>query len=111
MSHEYKFNGKVHPKRVGFGIDQPIPLRLEVGYFDIKEDVVAHFQNSDIKVDFESTKEYRGSDLITLKNYIKDAVQLVVDTYCYVNSYGYDVEVVSVECDDLKIDHVFFRKR
>lgn len=107
MTYTYNFTGKIHPKRVGFEIGQPIPLYIKVENFDIEGQAKAHFENSEIEVIFESPGEYTGSQLETLKNYVKDAVQMVVDIYCYVNSYGYDVEITSVNCEALDISQNF----
>lgn len=43
----------------------------------------------------------------TLKNIVEENIRIVVDAYCFVRSYSYDVEVIKVVCDDLKIDYTF----
>ncbi len=68
------------------------------------------FENSTITVRLESEIDHANDDtcnLETLKNIIEENVRLIVDSFCYVNSYSYDVEITKVTCDTLNIDKTF----
>ena len=106
---EYAFKGKIHPERVkfsapsfSFGLQHENILLDGQGEISIEESI--------INIRFYSPTNHCDSEtcnLETLKNFIEDVARCLVDTYCYVNSYAYDVEISSVHSTDLALDYIF----
>lgn len=73
-------------------------------------ETLLEFKNSRFTVTLDTKINYSKSDtcnLETLKNFVEENVRLVVDIYCYVKSYSYEVEITKVKCTDLNIDYTF----
>jgi hypothetical protein len=78
--------------------------------FNIVGESTVSIQSSHITVQFDSNIDYTKDpkcNLETLKNFIEENVRIVVDSYCFVKSYSYDVEVSTVKCAQLSIDYTF----
>lgn len=107
---KYVFKGKIHPERVNFTINQEIPLNVKHSDFGISGDVLLKIEKSKIYLTFKSQIAYsstNNTELETLKNILEESVRLVVDIFCYIKSYSYDVEIELVECRDLNLDYIF----
>src|SRR6266478_5389446 len=88
----YVFFGRILPERVHFSLP---PRRLEIN--DDNETIVGvisvSFEESQFSVDALLSK--CEIDLDTLKESIHSIVSGISDAYCFVNGYGYDVEITS----------------
>ena len=108
--YKYIFFGKIHPERVMFSIGIELPFLLEHHGFGMEGESFIKFENSSVVVRLESSVNYVDNDkcnLETLKNIVEENVRLIVDSFCYVNSYSYDVEITKVICDTLNLDKTF----
>ena len=108
--HTYIFSGIIHPERVNFTLGSRIPFSLNLPDFNIVGQSTISIQSSRITVQFESSVDYTKDpkcNLETLKNFIEKNIRMVVDSYCFVNSYSYDVEVSTIKCEQLNIDYTF----
>ncbi len=110
--YEYLISGKIHPERVGFTLDiQPdLVFNLKQEYFDIEGQLSVNFINSNISCKFVSNKKYSAEvsgELETLKNQIETVVRSIVDVYCFVKSYGYEVEITDIKSELLKLNYQF----
>lgn len=106
----YLLTGKIHPERVDFTIGMKMVLSTYHPDFGIKGDVVLEIKNSSILISFESETLYSLEDtgaLETLKNIIEDGVRMVVDAYCYVRSYAYEVEITDIKSLAPKLEYQF----
>lgn len=108
--YTYSFTGTIHPQRVNFTIGVTLPFILKHNEFGMAGNSFIKIDNSAITVQFESELDYGNNsecNLETLKNIIEENVRLVVDAYCFVKSYSYDVEITKVVCEPLKINYMF----
>ncbi len=106
----YIFTGIIHPERVNFNLPTPISFRLDLPDFNIVGKSSISIQSSRISVQFESNIDYTKDpkcNLETLKNFIEKNIRMVVDSFCFINSYSYDVEVSTVRCEQLSINYTF----
>lgn len=106
----YWFTGIVHPERVNFNIAGMPLIKLKHPDFGIEGEVKVQIKNSKITVEFASEIDFTKSptcNLETLKNFIEETARMVVDIFCYVKSFNYDVEIIKLECEDLKVCHIF----
>lgn len=108
----YIFSGVVHPTRVNFEANiDPINIKIQHSRFNIdgvlKE---IRFKKSNFSAIYETDKDHTkrtNANLETLKNFIDQSLRMIVDIFCYINSYSYDLEIVEVICEDLKINQIF----
>jgi len=110
MIYKYIFKGVIHPKRVNFEVNARFTLQIKRPEFGIDGVFGIEFKNSEFIAEYETAVDHtkkESANLETLRNYIDDAIRLVVDIYCYVKSYNYEVEIIKVECLELKIDYTF----
>lgn len=108
--YKYLFKGKIHPERVKFTIGTEIPIRIDHHGFRISGITILKIENSAILVSFSSNVKYslsKSSELETLRNILEDVVRMIVDIYCYVRSYGYDVEIERIQCPEIDLDYQF----
>lgn len=108
--YKYVFSGVIHPERADFSIAQEISLKLQNPSFGIDVDPILEIKKSRFTITFDSSKDYWNNpscNTETLKNYVEDAVRLVVDIFCFVKSYNYDVEISTLVCNDLKMNQTF----
>jgi hypothetical protein len=108
--YTYSFSGIIHPERVNFGLDRPIQIAINHPFFDLVGRSAISFDSSKISVEFISEFDYTKNpkcNLETLKNFIDESVRIIVDSYCYIKSYAYDVEISTVKCTELGIDYTF----
>jgi hypothetical protein len=108
--HEYVFLGKIYPERVNFGLDSEIHIKHENPDFDIEGDIYVAFESSNMVARYTSEKIYsseKTGSLETLKNILEEDIRLIVDIYCYVKSYSYDLEITRVVCKELNLDYTF----
>lgn len=110
MTYKYIFTGVVHPKRVSFGVNVKFGLQIKRPEFGIDGVFGIEFKDSDFTAEYATNVDHtkgENANLETLRNYIEEAIRLVVDIYCYIKSYSYDVEIIKVECSELEVNHVF----
>lgn len=108
--YNYQISGKIHPERVHFTIVQKLPLFFENNKFGIKGEVILGIKNSNIVISLTSKDRYSSSDtanLETLKNIIEESVRMIVDSYGYVKSYCYEVEITDIKNSDLSLNYQF----
>jgi hypothetical protein len=108
--YDYQLTGKIHPERVNFTIGTKLPLYIEHKDFGIKGEVVLEVKESNLFVSFSSKNIYSSLDtsaLETLKNIIEESVRIIVDAYCYVRSYAYELEITNIKCRDLNLEYQF----
>lgn len=110
IKYKYIFVGSIYPKRVNFNlIGLPI-VELQHPDFNIEGSVTIKIVNSKLKVTLITEKEFSQKtepNLETLKNVIEQFARAIVDTYCFVNSYSYDVDIEKVTCKQLSVDYTF----
>ncbi len=107
---KYIFTGKTYPERVNFSVGLELPFILKHLNFGLKSETSIKFKNSVITVELWSNVDHSKNancNLETLKNIVEENVRLVVDAYCFVKSYSYDIEITRVLCTDLRIDYTF----
>jgi len=107
---KYIFTGIIHPERVNFTLDSTIPFQLNLPEFNVVGESTISFHSSHVSVQFDSDIDYTKDpkcNLETLKVFIEENIRIVVDSYCFVKSYSYDVEVSTIQCTQLNIDHTF----
>lgn len=110
MTYKYIFKGVIHPKRVNFEVNAKFGLQINHPEFGIDGVFGIEFKNSEFVAEYATAVDHtkkESTNLETLRNYIDEAIRLVVDIYCYVKSYNYEVEIIKVECQELKIDYIF----
>ena len=108
--YTYELSGKINPERVNFTIGTKLPLYIEHGGFNIKGEIILEIKESNISISFSSENIYSSANsggLETLKNIIEEAVRMVVDSYCYVKSYAYEVEITDIKCKELNMEYIF----
>lgn len=108
--YKYQLSGKIHPERVGFTIGTKLPLFVEHREFGIKGKVILEIKNSNIVISFDSENKYSSSDtenLETLKNILEESVRMIVDSYGYVKSYSYEVEITDIKNSDSSLNYQF----
>lgn len=108
--YTYIFSGVIHPQRVNFSLDTKLSFVLKHSDFGINGQTTLEFRNSRFTAIFDSEIDYTESgacNLETLKNFVEQNIRLVVDIYCYVKSYSYDVGITKVQCKELDIDYTF----
>jgi hypothetical protein len=106
----YIFLGEVHPKRTGFNLGSVVKQHLFFPDFSIDIEIQVIFAYSEITITFSSDVDYstnKDGSLETLKNKIEDAVRIIVDTYGFVKSFSYDVEIIKAICPQLNLNHFF----
>jgi hypothetical protein len=101
----YRLRGTVYPPRVGFTINKPIIQRIDHPDFNIRGEVKLRIINSSIYLYFYT--ENQIEDIATLRNVLDAAIRMVVDSFCYVKSYAYDIDIEAIECDELDLLHPF----
>jgi hypothetical protein len=110
MMFEYIFTAIIHPERVDFTVDSPMAFQLNHPDFNVVGVSAISIRSSHVIVFFKSAVDYTTDpkcNLETLKNFVEENVRLIVDAYCFVRSYSYDVEVSTLKCTQLGIDHTF----
>lgn len=110
MTYKYTFKGIVHPKRVKFSVNAKFGLQIKRPEFGIDGVFGIEFKDSDFVAEYTTVVDHTKSEnanFETLRNYIEEAIRLIVDIYCYIKSYSYDVEIIKVECAELKINYIF----
>lgn len=110
MTYKYIFTGVVHPKRVKFSVNAKFSLQIKQLEFGIDGMFSIEFKASDFVAEYTTATDHtksKNANLETLRNYIEEAVRLIIDIYCYIKSYSYDVEIVKIECGELGIDYTF----
>ncbi|MEK9159259.1 MAG: hypothetical protein AAB383_00865 [Patescibacteria group bacterium] len=108
--YNYTFTGLVHPERVSFSVSEDLPFQITHPGFKVNGISKLRFDKSKITLSFASEIDYSKNadcNLETLKNIFEENIRLVIDSYCYINSYSYDVEITKVVCKELHIDNTF----
>jgi len=91
--YRYTFIGVVHPERAAVSIG-PVVWSLEADHAGISGTLTVSINVSQISAVFDSSQKVQ--DPFTLKNYIDDAVRVIVDAFGYIKGCGYDVEIVQM---------------
>lgn len=110
MSYKYTFIGEVHPKRANFEVNARIVVQIKRPEFGIDGMATLEFKDSEFIAEYLTSVNHtqdEKANLETLKNCIEESIRLIVDTYCYIKSYNYDVEINKVTCLELNIDKAF----
>lgn len=89
----YTFFGKVLPERVNVTIPQ-ITYRLIQLDTGIDGNLTVSIALSQVTACFTASSEI--VDLLTLRNYVHDAIRVELDILGYVNGCGYDLEITQV---------------
>jgi len=111
MVYSYKFKGLVYPERVNFTLKGIPNFEIEKPDFNISgsfEDFV--IENCKLSLSFKTDKEINqetNPNIETLKNFIETICRTFIDSYCFVNSYNYDLTIDSVICKELKFEYQF----
>ena len=108
--YTYVFTGKIHPERVNFSIGEKLPFILKHLNFGLDSKTSLKFENSVITIKLQSSTDHskdENCNLETLKNIVEENVRTVVDAFCFVKSYSYDLEITKVICGELNIDYTF----
>ena len=108
--YAYVFTGKIHPERVNFSIGIELPFILKYLNFGLNSKTSLKFENSIITVKLQSSTAHgkdENCNLETLKNIVEENIRTIVDAFCFVKSYSYDLEITKVVCDELNIDYTF----
>lgn len=107
--YTYTFSGKVYPERVSFSVGIEIPINFKHPDFDVVEIVKLNFNDSLITAKLETETDYskhQKCNLDTLGGFVEESARAIVDAYCYVKSYFYDVEITDIVCLDLGIKYL-----
>jgi len=99
----YIFFGKVFPERAYVKIPE-VTFNYNIVEEVIKGTAFVEVIMSQIIVKFES--ETIVGNIYSLKNYIEDSVRLIVDSWGYILSCGYDIEITSM-IDSIGYKEVF----
>lgn len=108
--YKYIFKGLIYPKRVNFNLDGLPIVEIIHPDFKINGSITIKIINSKLKVTFITDAEFSQKtdpNLETLKNVIEQSIRAIIDTYCFVNSYSYDVDIEKVTCKQLGVDYTF----
>jgi hypothetical protein len=89
----YTFFGKVLPERTNVTIFQ-IAYRLVQPDTGIDGNLIVNIDLSQVTARFISSEEV--IDLLTLKNYVHDAIRVELDILGYMNGCGYELEITQV---------------
>jgi hypothetical protein len=89
----YTFFGKVLPERANVTISQ-IAYRLIQPDSGIEGDLIVSIDLSQVTARFISGEEV--VDLLTLRNYVHDAIRVELDILGYMNGCGYELEIIQV---------------
>lgn len=114
MKYKYEFLGLVYPERFKFelsGIENRYgKMSVLIPNWNINGNFSLEINDCRVKTIFDSDQKF-GQDtepnIETLKNYIEETVRTFVDTFCFVNSYNYDVSIDKVICKQTKLDYTF----
>ncbi|MBE9006276.1 hypothetical protein IQ259_14725 [Fortiea sp. LEGE XX443] len=89
----YTFFGKVLPERANVTISQ-IAYRLIQPDTGIDGNLIVSIALSQVTARFTASNEI--ADLLTLRNYVHDAIRVELDILGYVNGCGYELEITQV---------------
>ena len=106
----YVFDGKLEPENLikDFNLSSTILLQQRDFGIDGMLDIVINRTN--VKVTYTSSIDHSlstSSNLETLKNFVQEVVELVINLYGYVHSIYLDVYILHVKCEQLNIDYTF----
>lgn len=108
--YKYIFKGLIYPERVNFNLDGLPIIELRHPDFNIEGKTTIKIANSKLKITLITEAEFSQKtepNLETLKNVIEQFTRAIIDTYCFVNSYSYDVDIESVTCKKLGTNYTF----
>lgn len=95
---DYTFFGKIHPERAGLNMTEPTTLRGQKDGEQIFELVIHAYANQIIVR--AKISEDLGFDLPTVRNFVTEHVQSVIDLCAFLYQTGYEVEICSVINND-----------
>lgn len=114
MKYRYEFLGLVYPERVKFdlsGLENRYgEMSILIPDWDINGRFSLKVKNCKVKAIFETYQKFDQNtepNIETLKNYIEETIRTFVDTYCFVNSYNYDVSIDKVTCKQTGLNYNF----
>jgi hypothetical protein len=90
----YTFFGVVYPERALIELRHPLSFRLENKEFGISGKIRLAIYKSQIIVDFESNEDV--ADVPTLRNFVRDAAQTVLDIAGMEVAVAYNADIRSV---------------
>ena len=115
MPYKYIFKAEIFPHRVQFNFT--LPTNIEMWIFD--HDFWIHGKitsftaiNSLLELHFLSENQYvpgiHNTNIETLKNCIELSIRSIVDAFCFIHSYNYELSMTSVDCPELAISNYTF---
>lgn len=108
--NEYIFTATIYPERVNFTLSGLPKLSVSSLEWDIKGEFTIEIHESKATIVFMSEDEYSPEsepNVETVKNFIEKIARTLVDTYCFVHSYNYDLIVDTVKCEKIGLEYTF----
>ena len=91
---DYTFIGRVHPERASLTISEPTTIEGRKENGDQIYSLVIHIYANQIMVRAKISEEL-GFDFPTMKNFVTEHVESVIDFCSYLYQTGYEVEITS----------------
>ena len=111
IMYTYTFHGIVHPERAKFKIAGVPILKVKMPTINFEGTVTFTVRDAVLKLEFTTEADLREYDseniFASLKNDLGEHARFLIDSFCYVNSFNYDVEIISVECTALDFKRTF----
>lgn len=95
-NYTYKFKAVVYPSELM--VSAVVKLRLTYPDFDIDGELSVAINNSEIDIEYKTCRPYskiNTGEIETLKNFVEDAVRIIVDAICFSQSYYYDIYILN----------------
>lgn len=108
--YTYKFVGKLEPENLIHDLKITSSVGLKHPNFGIEGNLSIVVDRTLIELTYHSELDHtanQNANLDTLKNFIQDTVQHVINLYGYCHSIALDVYLTSVTCTELNLDYRF----
>lgn len=102
--NKYIFCANIHPMRLTFNMETVHHFKILDNGIDGEGKIT--IKESKMHIEFTSEKDYSKS-LEMLKNIVDDSARMYIDSYCYIRSLSYDLDIVNVTCSELDINQTF----
>lgn len=90
----YVFTGRLVPDLCDINLAVPVLLQMHAVDAGFECDVIISICNSQVSA---TIKNFSGNfDLLSLRNYVRDAIRTFVDTLNYIHGCEYDIEITTV---------------
>ncbi len=106
----YIFTGKLQPEQLIKDLKIGAIFKSKHVEFDIEGEFSVVINSCDIKVIYKTEINHThpaSANLPTLKNFVQEQIDLIVNIYCYIHSIALDAYINKVECEKLNIDYTF----